>query len=331
MCRCSSASRVARAQRRRPGDGALCRARGCRDAGCRERGSRAGEAECRGGRARGGRHTRGRPALEILRRFAREQPNADVALRTATSAEVSELRAARRSDHRPALRSRPVARPRLRGDRNGAAARCLRRRSCAGRPPRARSWQSCAISAGSRFPEVPGRREIGATHIRALFQTHGLGDVHWTPVDSLTAQKRLVEAGFGLALFSENHAAEETRGRIARDHPRRRPRRQRRKSSRSPAAAASSAQRRAGCWNCCGPDTAPARPAQARDDGRMSPAGSTPPVRCAAFVGGCGRTPGGGARIRLDECRLGLADDEGHRQRAAARTTSACGNRWHRR
>ena len=31
----------------------------------------------------------------------------------------------------------------------------------------------------------------------------------WTPVDSLTAQKRLVEAGFGIALLSQINAAEE--------------------------------------------------------------------------------------------------------------------------
>ncbi len=45
----------------------------------------------------------------------------------------------------------------------------------------------------------------------ALFQTHGLGEVDWTPVDSLTAQKRLVEAGLGIALLSESNAAEELR------------------------------------------------------------------------------------------------------------------------
>jgi DNA-binding transcriptional LysR family regulator len=59
------------------------------------------------------------------------------------------------------------------------------------------------------FPVVPGRREVTASHAFALFQTHGLGDVKWTPVDSLTAQKRLVEAGFGIALLSESNAAEE--------------------------------------------------------------------------------------------------------------------------
>ena len=59
------------------------------------------------------------------------------------------------------------------------------------------------------FPAVPGRREITASHVFALFQTHGLGEIDWTPVDSLTAQKRLVEAGLGIALLSESNAGEE--------------------------------------------------------------------------------------------------------------------------
>ena len=61
------------------------------------------------------------------------------------------------------------------------------------------------------FPEVPGRREISASHVFALFQTHGLGEIDWTPVDSLTAQKRLVEAGLGIALLSQSNVAEELR------------------------------------------------------------------------------------------------------------------------
>jgi len=42
-----------------------------------------------------------------------------------------------------------------------------------------------------------------------LFLTRGLGEVDWTAVDSLTAQKRLVEAGFGLALMTESSITEE--------------------------------------------------------------------------------------------------------------------------
>jgi DNA-binding transcriptional LysR family regulator len=45
----------------------------------------------------------------------------------------------------------------------------------------------------------------------ALFMTQGMGEIDWTPVDSLTAQKRLVEAGLGIALLGQSNAAEELR------------------------------------------------------------------------------------------------------------------------
>jgi DNA-binding transcriptional LysR family regulator len=59
------------------------------------------------------------------------------------------------------------------------------------------------------FPDVPGQREVAASHVFGLFLTRGLGEVDWTAVDSLTAQKRLVEAGFGLALMTESSVTEE--------------------------------------------------------------------------------------------------------------------------
>ncbi|MGH7855912.1 MAG: LysR substrate-binding domain-containing protein, partial [Candidatus Binatia bacterium] len=58
-------------------------------------------------------------------------------------------------------------------------------------------------------PEPHGRREVGASLVFAFFLAHGLGEVDWTPVDSLTAQKRLVEAGFALALMPESAIGEE--------------------------------------------------------------------------------------------------------------------------
>jgi DNA-binding transcriptional LysR family regulator len=45
----------------------------------------------------------------------------------------------------------------------------------------------------------------------ALFLSHGLGEIAWTAVDSLTAQKRLVEAGLGIALLAQSHVADELR------------------------------------------------------------------------------------------------------------------------
>ncbi len=147
-------------------------------------------------------------ASAILKRFVTEHPGVDLSLRTATSAEVS------------GLIRRGEATIGLRFDRDGSRdldcellfAEPLQV-VCASDYPRAgRRVARLAELRGERwiaFPEVPGRREIAASHILALFQTLGLGDVVWTPVDSLTAQKRLVEAGFGIALLSQINAAED--------------------------------------------------------------------------------------------------------------------------
>lgn len=84
---------------------------------------------------------------------------------------------------------------------------------CAPDHPRAgRRIRKLADLRGERwvaFPLVPERPEITAAHVFALFQAHGLGEIAWTPVDSLTAQKRLVEAGLGIALLAQSNAADE--------------------------------------------------------------------------------------------------------------------------
>jgi len=145
---------------------------------------------------------------EIMKRFAREHPDVNLSLRTATSAEVSDL--IRRGEATIGLRydrdpSRDLDCEVLFAERLQVV--------CAPDHPRAgRRVKRLADLRGERwiaFPVVPGRREISASHVFALFQTHGLGDVAWTPVDSLTAQKRLVEAGLGIALLSQSNAAEE--------------------------------------------------------------------------------------------------------------------------
>jgi DNA-binding transcriptional LysR family regulator len=151
----------------------------------------------------------------IMKRFAREHPDVNLTLRTATSAEVSNL--IRRGEATIGLRYDRDPSPDL--DCEVLFDERLQV-VCAPDHPRAgRRVKKLADLRGERwiaFPLVPGRREITAAHVFALFQTHGLGDVTWTPVDSLTAQKRLVEAGLGIALLSESNAAEELeRGLIA--------------------------------------------------------------------------------------------------------------------
>jgi DNA-binding transcriptional LysR family regulator len=147
----------------------------------------------------------------IMKRFAKEHPDVNLTLRTATSAEVSDL--IRRGEATIGLRydrdpSRDLDCEVLFTERLQVV--------CAPDHPRAgRRVKKLADLRGERwiaFPVTPGRREITAAHVFALFQTHGLGEVAWTPVDSLTAQKRLVEAGLGIALLSESNAAEELEG-----------------------------------------------------------------------------------------------------------------------
>ena len=137
-----------------------------------------------------------------MKRFATEHPDVDLSLRTATSAEVSGL--IRRGEATIGVRYDRDASRDL--DCELLFAEPLQV-VCAPDHPRAgRRVTKLADLRGERwiaFPEVPGRREIAASHVFALFKTHGLGDVDWTPVDSLTAQKRLVEAGFGIALLSQ--------------------------------------------------------------------------------------------------------------------------------
>ena len=147
---------------------------------------------------------------DIFRRFARECPDVELAMRTATSAEVSDL--IRRGDATIGLRydldrSRDLDCERLASERLQVV--CATDHPLAGR--RVARLADLRDQSWIAFPVVPGRREISASHVFALFLTHGLGEVAWTPVDSLTAQKRLVEAGLGIALLSQSNATEELR------------------------------------------------------------------------------------------------------------------------
>lgn len=145
---------------------------------------------------------------KIMKRFAQRHPGVDLTLRTATSAEVSDL--VRRGEATIGVRYDRDRSRDLDCDLLAAeplAVVCASDHTLAGR--RVGRLGELREQRWLAFPEVPGRREIAAGHILALFRVHDLGEASWTPVDSLTAQKRLVEAGFGLALLSRDHAAEE--------------------------------------------------------------------------------------------------------------------------
>ncbi|SDR41597.1 transcriptional regulator, LysR family [Rhizobiales bacterium GAS113] len=144
----------------------------------------------------------------ILKRFAEAHPAVGLSLQTARSAEVSEL--VRRGEATIGLRYDRDRSPDLHCEDLGVEPLlvvCAPEHKLAGR-----MIGSLKVLGGERwiaFPEIPGQREIAASHVFGLFLTLGLGEVDWTPVDSLTAQKRLVEAGFGLALMTESGIADE--------------------------------------------------------------------------------------------------------------------------
>jgi len=146
----------------------------------------------------------------IMKQFAREHPDVDLTLRTATSAEVSGL--IRRGEATIGLRYDISRSEELDYERLFTEPLQV---ACAPDHPRAGSrvarLADLRLERWIAFPDVPGRREITASHVFALFQTHGLGEIDWTPVDSLTAQKRLIEAGLGIALLARSHFADELR------------------------------------------------------------------------------------------------------------------------
>ena len=146
----------------------------------------------------------------IMKQFAREHPDVDLTLRTATSGEVSGL--IRRGEATIGLRYDITRSDELDYERLFTEPLQV---VCAPDHPRAGSRVARLADLRAErwiaFPEVPGRREITASHVFALFQTHGLGEIDWTPVDSLTAQKRLIEAGLGIALLARSHFADELR------------------------------------------------------------------------------------------------------------------------
>lgn len=152
----------------------------------------------------------GTSVVEHVRRFARDNPDIRLELRTANSREVSDL--VRRgeatlglryfSDPNPELVARVVAEERL--VVVGAAAHRLAGR----RDVKAQDLR------GERWIGFPRRGDATASFARLLDRqllAAGLDSAEIAAVDSLTAQKRIVEIGFGLALLPESSIQEELR------------------------------------------------------------------------------------------------------------------------
>jgi DNA-binding transcriptional LysR family regulator len=149
---------------------------------------------------------------ELLRVLRDRHPQIRLELRTARSEEVSELVAGGEAtlglryfpDSSPFLVSRPVGEEAL-VVACAADHKLARRRRARLRP---------SDLAGERwlaFPPRRGRQEHSARTVERQLDAAGLGAAEIVPIDSLTAQKRMVEAGFGIALLGESAIEEERR------------------------------------------------------------------------------------------------------------------------
>jgi DNA-binding transcriptional LysR family regulator len=144
----------------------------------------------------------------VLRRFARHHPGVDLVPRTATSREVSDL--VRRGEVSLGLRYGPDPDPALRCE----ALFGERMVVVAGAEHRLATAQDIAMAALAdqrwiAFPEPPDRPETSGAAIRRVLDAVGVVDSQVLRIDSLTAQKRLVEAGFGIALVPDSSVREE--------------------------------------------------------------------------------------------------------------------------
>jgi DNA-binding transcriptional LysR family regulator len=146
-----------------------------------------------------------------LSRLCQQHPRLDLRLRTALSAEVSAL--VLRGDAAVGLRYETDPDPGLVSVVVGQE-RLLA--VCPPEHPLAAGRTDLATAlAGQRWlafptgPGAPGDPYVAA--LRQLLAAHGLGAAEILSIDSLTAQKRMAEAGFGLAILPESSLDEELR------------------------------------------------------------------------------------------------------------------------
>jgi len=148
---------------------------------------------------------------EHLRAFRDAHPHVQLLLRTAVSTEVSAL--VRRGDATFGLRYLADRHPDVVSHaafEENMVVICAARHRLA-RVRRLRT-QALAGEPWIAFPIRPGAS--GEPYVRALdhlLAASGLGGAEIVAIDSLTAQKRLIEAGFGLGLVPESSIVEEQR------------------------------------------------------------------------------------------------------------------------
>lgn len=144
----------------------------------------------------------------VLKKFVSQFPLASLSLRTATSDEVSDL--VRRGEVTIGIRYQKDVSPELichelRSEKLVVA--CAVEHGLAG--ARVPAFGDLSDQHWLAFPKFNEQREVSAENIFAQFQIRGVQSIDWSPVDSLTAQKRLIEAGFGVGLLPESSVVEE--------------------------------------------------------------------------------------------------------------------------
>ncbi len=148
--------------------------------------------------------------VEVLRDFAQRADGVKLELRTASSRQISDL--VRRAEVTLGLRYFPDDNPDLLSETVGAEA--LRVVASAEHPLAGRHLSDARALRGEAWVGFPVARAEPESHghlLQRQLSAAGLIDAQITPIDSLTAQKRLVEAGFGLALMTESSIGEELR------------------------------------------------------------------------------------------------------------------------
>lgn len=144
----------------------------------------------------------------VLRAFAAAHPQVALNLRTATSTEVSEL--VRSGEVSVGLRYHTDPAADL--DCQAVVAEPLRIVCGPDHPLAGRRLGSLRRLAGEHWLLFPNARRLpdtAADNLLARFQVLGVAELSTTAVDSLTAQKRLVEAGYGLAVLPDSAIVEE--------------------------------------------------------------------------------------------------------------------------
>jgi DNA-binding transcriptional LysR family regulator len=144
-----------------------------------------------------------------LRQFARRAEGVRLELRTASSREVTDL--VRRGEATLGLRYFASERSELVSIEAGSEAMLVV--AASGHRLAGRRVRQARLLRGERwigFPPTPGERDSGQVLARQLIRA-GLDGAEVTLIDSLTAQKRLAQAGFGLALVPESSVRDELR------------------------------------------------------------------------------------------------------------------------